>query len=115
MRGTAILILVLAASACSSDDSDSKLAATGYTCSGAENSGGECSGGVCVLLKSNQQGKAGICSELCNDGQCDRGGTCYRFPDGNQYCLLSCQTNSDCADGFICYQDSNESYCWVEL
>jgi hypothetical protein len=79
---------------------------TGGSCTPTPEGATNCEGLECLMLDTNQQGKAGICTASCTTStDCGQGNLCVDV-NGNGQCARTCTQNSDCIDGFVCVADA---------
>lgn len=78
-----------------------------------------CEGGVCLVLFTNEQGMAGMCSKECyTDDDCTPHEGCESTLDNaGNFCLRACNTDDDCYDAFVCRLlnvGNPRSYCLID-
>ncbi len=59
----------------------------------------------------------GYCTRTpCESGACGEDAVCIEYPNGETFCMASCDSNDDCREGFRCLHStiSDADYCYIE-
>jgi len=95
-------VLLSAHSACNDSAAEAALPA-GSPCQW----GAQCEGGYCIgeTLGDDPTGWTdGMCTEVCDNGECGPDGICTDLSDG-RYCLPVCGNAKDCRSGYVCHSE----------
>ncbi len=90
--------------------------ADGRACTPTQAGSAACTGMSCLSLKTNKQGKAGICTTLCDNAACPNNEVCEMLPGVGSLCAETCKGDNDCHDGFVCVPDgAGNQICFVTM